>query len=172
VRRGWIVVLVVGAVVVAALLVVWAPWGGDSTHKLTSARRGFSVTVPSGWKVDERKDDPQSLFVAWNGDHSAPNSDPIDCGDERRQFKVRVWVMDAFADQEPNRLSGASFDERSGTGLVSGSDGYVCGERTQSIVWEENGRRVQAAVLVGQDGASQLDEAYGILNSLHVDPLG
>jgi hypothetical protein len=26
--------------------------------------------------------------------------------------------------------------------------------------------------LVGQDGASHLDEAYGILNSLYVDSLG
>jgi hypothetical protein len=169
VRKGWITGVLVVVVVALLVLFVWKPFGGPQEHDLNDAERGFSVTISDGWHSEEPEDDPNTLFVAWNGKF-APSSDPIDC-DEERAFKARVWVMNAFPGNEPNRAPGARFDESSGTGLVAGTAGYECGEREQSIVWSESGRRLQAGVLVGNDaGSSSLEDAYDILNSLHIEP--
>jgi hypothetical protein len=160
-------------VVVVALLVVfvWKPFSGPQERDLNNTDRGYSVTIPDGWHSEVPDGDPTMLFIAWNGHAQHPNSDPIDCAVERREFKANVYVRlrGPFDEQEPNRQPGARFDDSSGGGLVGNTDGHVCGERIQVWNWEENGRQLQAGIRVGADGASSLPDAYEILNSLHVD---
>jgi hypothetical protein len=163
---GALVVLVV----ILAVVFVWKPFGGDAEQRVESTARGFSATITSGWSSDVPDGDTQRLLDAWNGDAAHPNSDPIDCEDERRAFKASVFVREDRSEEPVNRQPGQPFNESSGTGLVSNSDGFECGERIQVWTWEEQGRRLQAGVVVGADGASGLPDAYAILNSLRIDP--
>jgi hypothetical protein len=169
VRRGWWAGAIVFALVVAVVVLVWKPFhGGNGDQALDSRARGFSATVPSGWTSEVPGDNSEVLFRAWTGDLSHPASDPVDCAAERRSFTASVYVQEWTKDAAVNRQPGKPFDESSGTGLLTNTDGYECGERVQVWTWDEQGRRLQAGVVVGADGAKELANAYAILNSLRV----
>jgi hypothetical protein len=161
VRRGIITGLSVLLAGVAACS------GSTSSSSARTGRRvqtaaGWSIVVPSGWRVD--RDDPTQLrvfdpqrFIDENCQHAADFTSVV----------VTIQVQDhPNPSVDPAAARPSTFAPSTGTPRLTGDDLH-CDSSIQSWQFTSRGRYLDAFAVFGRDASAKSQAtAYAILNSL------